>query len=256
MRTGYLLFISLCITGFLGAQDSLLYQSQILEVERLAPGTYLHRTFLQTDDFGKVACNGAIFTDGREAVVLDTPVDDAGSEELINFVEGTLALKIAAVVPTHFHADCLGGLKAFHGRGIPSYANRNTAALAATRGAEAVRHTFEGRKTLTVGKDKIEIDFPGPGHTTDNIVAYFAADQSLFGGCLIKSLGAGKGNLEDADTTAWSGTVVETMARYPRAVLIVPGHGAPGDRHLLEFTRDLFAVRRDSSLTAKGPTPR
>ncbi|WP_116126871.1 subclass B1 metallo-beta-lactamase [Lewinella sp. IMCC34183] len=227
--------------GVLTAQDSLLYHSPILEVEQLAPGTYLHRSFLSTDDYGKVACNGVVFTDGREAVVLDTPVDTLGSVELIEFLQRQLGLRVIAVVPTHFHDDCLGGLAAFHVRGISSYGNEKTAELATAHGAIPPRRTFAGEKMLRVGDREVLISHPGAGHTRDNVVAYFAADQTLFGGCLVKSLGAGKGNLADADTAAWSASVVEAMARYPRAVRIVPGHGTPGDRHLLEFTRDLFA---------------
>ena len=235
-----MLFVLSGLTGTAHAQDSLLYHSPTLEIEQLAPGTYLHRSFLSTKDYGKVACNGVVFTDGREAVVIDTPVDTVGGVELIEFMERQLGIKVVAVVPTHFHDDCLGGLAAFHRRGIPSHGHEETVALATSHGALPPRRSFRERKELSVGKEVIQISHPGAGHTRDNVVAYFPSDQVLFGGCLVKSLGAGKGNLADADTTAWSATVVETMARYPRATHIVPGHGMPGDRHLLEFTRDLF----------------
>ena len=41
----------------------------------------------------------------------------------------------------------------------------------------------------------------GEGHTKDNIMGYFTEDQALFGGCLIKKVGASKGYLGDAKQT-------------------------------------------------------
>ena len=48
-------------------------------------------------------------------------------EELIKWLDG---FDIKAVVATHFHADCLGGLGAFHEKKIPSYALNKTIQLA------------------------------------------------------------------------------------------------------------------------------
>ena len=63
---------------------------------------------------------------------------------------------------------------------------------------------------------------------------------NLPGGCLLKSLGAGKGNLADANIDAWPQTVSKLKVQYPDANIIVPGHGNPGGRDLLDFTITLF----------------
>ena len=72
------------------------------------------------------------------------------------------------------------------------------------------------------------------------MVAYFPADNILFGGCLIKETGAGKGFLGDANISAWSATVAKIKEAYPQLKLVVPGHGRYGDTRLLDYTVELF----------------
>ena len=66
----------------------------------------------------------------NEAIVFDTPTNDKTSEELIKWIKETLNCQINAIIPTHFHDDCLGGLKAFDENDIPSYAYFKTIELA------------------------------------------------------------------------------------------------------------------------------
>ena len=86
-----------------------------------------------------------------------------------------------------------------------------------------------------------QISFFGEGHTPDNVVAYLPTDQTLFGGCLIKSLGAGKGNLEDANVQDWSSTVTKIKKSYPNVRIVIPGHGNPGSQDLLDYTIEMFS---------------
>ncbi len=62
----------------------------------------------------------------------------------------------------------------------------------------------------------------------------------MFGGCLIKESGAGKGNLEDANTTDWSLTVTKLKEKYPTTKTVIPGHGKSGGTELLDYTIQLF----------------
>lgn len=219
------------------AQD---YKSEHLEVRKLAENVYQHISFLKTQDFGKVSCNGMIVVDGAEALVFDTPADTAASEELISWIESTLKSKVKAVVATHFHADCLAGLDVFHAKNIPSYAQALTLKLAAQKQFPIPMHAFDKSLRFTAGRTSVSVEYHGAGHTQDNIIAYVPSAKIMFGGCLIKEQGAGKGNLEDADTAAWPGTVQRVRNRYPNVKLIIPGHGAVGGIKLLEYTRNLF----------------
>ncbi len=216
------------------------YESAKLIVSRLTPNVYMHTSFFNSETFGKVPCNGMVVTSKNEAIIFDTAADDSSSAELISWVKTKLNHTIIAVIPTHFHADCVGGLKEFDKHKIPSYANNNTIKLARLNHFNVPTNGFDDALMLTVGEKKVYATFFGEGHTTDNIVGYFPADDVMFGGCLVKELGAGKGNLEDANTQEWSETVEKVKQAYPQVKIIIPGHGSTGNKDLLEYTIGLF----------------
>lgn len=217
------------------------YESETLKINQLTEHTFQHVTYLQTESFGKVACNGMIVIADGEAIIFDTPNTDTESKELIEWVENELHCTIKAVVATHFHTDCLGGLIAFHNKNIPSYAYLKTLELAASNKSPIPQNGFTNPLELSVGNETVLLDYLGEGHTLDNSIGYFPADKVLFGGCLIKSLGAGKGNLEDANTTAWPETVSKLKSKYSTVNSIIPGHGNVGDKALLDYTITLFS---------------
>jgi metallo-beta-lactamase class B len=216
------------------------YDSETLKVEQLTPGTFRHISYHVTEDFGKVACNGMITVNNGEALVCDTPINDEVAGELINWIENTLECKTIGIVVTHFHQDCLGGLNEVHRRQIPSYANLETISLAKMEGSAVPRNGFQKSLEINVGDKGIVAEFPGEGHTSDNIVCYFPSGKVLFGGCLIKSEKAGKGYLGDANIREWSNTVEAVRLKYGHAKLIIPGHGNPGGKKLLNYTIKLF----------------
>jgi metallo-beta-lactamase class B len=92
------------------------------------------------------------------------------------------------------------------------------------------------------------VSFFGEGHTKDNVVGYFPDDKAVFGGCLIKEVGSGKGNLEDANVAEWSQTVSKVKQFYPEAKIVIPGHGETGGTELFDYTIKLF-------LAAPNKTP-
>jgi metallo-beta-lactamase class B len=218
-----------------------LLDTEALKTQPLTEGVYVHISYLQTETWGLVPCNGMVYVHGGEAIVFDTPTDSATSETLIHLIENDWKKRIKAVVINHFHADCLGGLGAFHRHKIPSYANQLTIELAKAAGEQVLpQHGFEQSLMLTCGDRKVENRFFGEGHTRDNIVSYLPSEKALFGGCLVKSMDAGKGYLGDANTATWSATVEAVKRAYPDAKFVVPGHGDAGGVELLDFTAKLF----------------
>lgn len=227
-----ILFLLFAYMPFVNAQQVLLKQ--------LSENTFVHTSYLQTDDFGHVPCNGLVVRNGQQALIFDTPTDDQSAKELIRLVQDSLLCKIMTVVPTHFHSDCLGGLKAFHEAGIPSIANELTLDLAKNSGVEIPKNGFRDSLILEIGSEKVWIKFLGQGHTRDNVVGYFPSEDVLFGGCLMKELGASKGYLGDANVDEWSATVEKVKKEFPRVKRVVPGHGEAGDSSLLDYTQKLF----------------
>ncbi|MEQ9424663.1 MAG: subclass B1 metallo-beta-lactamase [Cyclobacteriaceae bacterium] len=217
-----------------------LYESDNLRVKQITKNTFLHITYLNTEDYGKVACNGMIVIKNEEAIVVDTPTDSIGALELINWIQSDRKTKIIAVVPTHFHVDCLGSLNTFHKKGIPSYANEQTIKLAKASGFQIPQNGFDNSHQIDLDGAVLSNSYPGEGHTKDNIVVYFEPDKVLFGGCLIKSVGASKGNLNDANQEEWSTTVEKVKSNFGEAQFVIPGHGEVGGQELLDYTIELF----------------
>lgn len=226
-----------------GFKSKEVYKSNSLIITQISENSFEHTSFLQTNDFGNVPCNGLIVRNSNEAIVFDTPTSDESSEELINWIKETLHCKINAIIPTHFHNDCLAGLKAFDKHGIPSYAYFKTIELAKENNFAVPKNSFRDSLILKVGNENIIAKFFGEGHTKDNVVGYFPAEHIMFGGCLIKELGASKGYLGDATVADWSGTVEKVKKGYPNVKIIVPGHGEYGNKKLLDYTIKLFKVQ-------------
>ena len=236
--------ITILFLGFLSCKTQKnisIYESDNLKVVKLTKSTFTHISYLSTEDFGKVGCNGMIVIDNNEALIFDTPTNDSGSKELIDWIENTLESTVIGVVVTHFHTDCLGGLNEFHARQITSYASLKTiesVKLDSTKTTPQIG--FNNYSEIKVGEKEVLNEFFGEGHTSDNIVSYVPDEKILFGGCLIKTLGANRGYLGDANINEWSKTVQAVKSKYEYVRVIIPGHGKSGNTDLLDYTIDLF----------------
>ena len=222
-------------------QDSTVYQTGHLIIRKLSPHVYVHISYLQTNSFGKVDCNGMIVINRQEAIIFDTPANDTASTELIQYLVKQ-GCRIKAVIATHFHEDCIGGLASFNNYNIPAYASNQTIALLKNKGDSAYKllKGFAGSLELEAGHQIIYAKFTGEGHTKDNIIGYYPEDKAMFGGCLIKAEGATKGFLGDANTAAWPATVTRVKQQYPGVKIVIPGHGKTGGPALLDYTIGLF----------------
>jgi len=213
-----------------------------LQIKKLSTHVYEHVSYLNTNDYGKVACNGMLVVNDGKGVIFDTPTDNKSSLELLNFISETLKSEVVGMIPTHFHKDCIGGIEIFEKNNIPTYASITTVNLLKNSGQTFTKpvHEFDNNLKLAVGDTYVYADYFGGGHTKDNIVGYFPEDSAVFGGCLIKKVGATKGFLGDASVNEWSETVRKIKLKYPKAEIVIPGHGKWGGVELLDYTIELF----------------
>lgn len=239
MKKYLILFLCIIISINCIAQKTV-YKSETLVIKKLSNSTFIHISFLEIPEYGKFPVNGLVFTNNKEAIVFDTPIDNTASEELIKWVNKELECKIKAIVINHFHNDCLGGLEEFHLNGINSYANNKTITLAKADNATVPKTGFNNTLEINIGNKNIINTYFGKGHTVDNIVSYIPSENLIFGGCLIKEMNAHKGNLKDASLKEWSATVKKIKQNYPELKTIVPGHGKHGGVELLDYTIQLF----------------
>jgi len=211
-----------------------------LQIIPLSEQVYIHKSWTVFTGFGRVASNGLIYTNEKEVVLMDTPANDSLTRLLVNWIEQDLGHTIKAVIINHHHTDCLGGLKTLHEQYIPSYATKRCQKLARKNGVIIPQNGFRKTLNLPVGNQSVLGKYFGKAHTADNLVVYIPSEKILFGGCMVKSLKSGKGNLADASVKKWSKTVLSVKNAFPQVKIVVPGHGPAGDTALLDYTIDMF----------------
>ena len=238
----FLVIVKVCLSQTPEKKNEILI-AEGLSVIKLTDNIYQHVSDLQTTDFGKVKCNGLIYINNSDAIICDTPTNNELSEHLIEWLKKTdPRLKIKAVIINHFHADCLGGLRTFHEAGIPSYSHERTRTLLVSKGdtTNMPKNFFSTNLEIKVGGKTIINYYLGEAHTRDNIITWIPSESTIFGGCMVKSMNAGKGNLADANVEAWPGTIEKIKSTCPTAKIVVPGHGDAGGKELLDYTITLF----------------
>src|SRR5699024_7301811 len=93
----------------------------------------------------------------------------------------------------------------------------------------------------TVSFGPLEVFYPGPAHSLDNIMVWVPKQQILYGGCAIRNAQVTTlGNTADADLSSWPKAIRRAQKAYPQANIVVPGHGAVGGPELLDHTLALF----------------
>ncbi|MDW3651375.1 MAG: subclass B1 metallo-beta-lactamase [Bacteroidia bacterium] len=227
----------------LAQNQELIRLSDDLEIQQLTDKVYVHRSYATVEPYGRFYSNGMVYVSEGKAMIFDTPMESEMTEELLDWLKAELKVEIVGIVVNHHHDDCLGGLNHFHDMGVPSWSTSLTRELAIEEKLEAPQNTFKKKKNLSVGNSKVKLFFPGEAHTIDNMVAWLPEEKVLFGGCMVKSLKSGKGNLDDANVEAWPLTIGKVKKKFGDAVWVIPGHGKSGGIDLLDYTIDMFSKK-------------
>ena len=213
------------------------------KIESLAERVYLHTSYKNIKGYGVLDSNGLIVLDGKDAYLIDTPWSETDTEKLLSWIdENNFSLK--ASVSTHWHDDRTAGIALLNKKQIPTYASMLTNQSLQTRGKPKAMHTFDATH-YSLLPNKIEIFYPGPGHSEDNIVVWLPHQKILFGGCLLRALAwTSPGNLSDANLDEWAHTVNKIKERYKDIDLVVPGHGNVTNAQILDHTINVVEAAR------------
>ncbi|EMB9888304.1 TPA: metallo-beta-lactamase, partial [Pseudomonas aeruginosa] len=141
--------------------------------------------------------------------------------------------RIKGSISTHFHGDSTAGIEWLNSQSISTYASELTNELLKKDNKVQATNSFSG-VSYSLIKNKIEVFYPGPGHTQDNVVVWLPEKKILFGGCFVKP--DGLGNLGDANLEAWPKSAKILMSKYGKAKLVVPSHSEIGNASLLQRT--------------------
>lgn len=206
-----------------------------LKVQELENNVYLHTSFERYDGFGVVASNGLMIIDDEMAYIIDTPTSTEDTEKLVEWAREQ-GFIVEASISTHFHDDSTAGIEWLNSQSIPTYASSLTNRLLGEADQTQSVRSFDDTSFWLV-ENLIEVFYPGPGHTKDNVVVWLPKQGILFGGCFVKA--ESLGNLSDAVIEAWPESAENLVSRYGHARVVVPGHGKPGDASLLRRTKAL-----------------
>src|SRR5262245_55198828 len=165
----------------------------------------------------------------KESLLIDTGWKQAQTARILEFAAKELERPVRNIVVTHAHSDRIGGLMAVTSPNVVVHAQELTAPMIERLGgAFKVERWVETHK-IRVGELELELFYPGPGHSRDNVVVWFKDAKILFAGCIVKSgKSADLGNREAAVISAWPLSLLKLLERYSSAELVIPGHGPPG----------------------------
>ncbi len=217
--------------------------SDDLQITELSPNVWMHTSWHVLPGNRRVSSNGLIVREDDGLVLVDTAWGVAPTEALVDWVDSELKLPIRRVLATHYHDDRLGGWPVMARREIPLVATPLTMELA---DSENITQTLDASlNELTregvAHSGTLEVFYPGPGHSPDNVLVWLPEARILFGGCAVKAIDASTlGNTDNADLSAWPQAIGRAQQRYTQARTVVPGHGDPGGPELLAHTLDLL----------------
>jgi glyoxylase-like metal-dependent hydrolase (beta-lactamase superfamily II) len=163
-------------------------------VKEIAQGVYLvfgiggsyQPMFIEFRDF-VVAVEAPALHPGLEETPVESLADpDSLSVEFIARIKQTVKNKpIKYVVPTHYHSDHAGGIRAFAAENAIVLTTPGNERFYEKFAPKMTIDTFEKRKTISDGERTVElIDVGENPHTAENIVVYLPREKYLYQGDL------------------------------------------------------------------------
>lgn len=212
-------------------------------IRPLRPGIWLQTSSYVTPGGDTTTSNGLIVRAGDALVLIDTAWGELNTIALLSAIESEIGLPVTRAVVTHAHYDRAGGVDVLESQGVEVLALPLTARILAHRGGPVPDQRLAGLDGpgAAIRLGSLELFYPGPGHSWDNLMVWLPRQRILFAGCAVRALNAsGLGNTAHADLLSWQRAIQRAQARYPRVELVVPGHGAPGGPELLRHTLHLL----------------
>jgi len=219
-------------------------------LSEIAEGVWVHTTNYKLPGQAPIPVNGLVVMDGEEVTLVDGAWGELATLSLLEKIKAETGKMPTKMIVTHHHADRTAGVDAAEWRGIQVYTHPDTPNLAAKAGFPAPDTSVAALKTpksrTKVGN--IEIAYPGHGHAQDNLVVYIPSADILYGGCAVRGAGSKSlGNDSDADFAKWTESLQWIKATYPKAKLVVPGHGKGANLSLVDATLAMIKAESDAS---------
>ena len=188
-----------------------------------------------------ISANGMYLVTDSGVVMFDSPWDTTQFQPILDSIRVKHNKSVVICIATHSHKDKTAGLEFFRERGVKTFTTRKTDEISKIKGEKRAEFLMDKDTFFTVGQYQFQTYFGGPGHTEDNIVAWFDKAKVLYGGCLVKSVEATDlGYTGEADIKAWPATIKNIQDKFPNPNYIIPGHQSWNSREALEHTLKLL----------------
>jgi metallo-beta-lactamase class B len=233
----YLLLINILVAF---CSHNVTAQKKGFDIKQLSKDFYVYTTY---KDYGgkPFPSNSMFIVTSKGIAMIDTPWDTTQTKPLCDSIEERFNQKIVFCISTHFHSDRTAGLNVMEARGIKTWSSKQTWDSCTVRDEERARHYFNNDTSFHFGNHTLQTFYPGPGHTADNIVVWFAKEKILFGGCFIKSAEAPDlGFTGDASVKQWPQSIRNAAAAFGNAIFVIPGHQQWSDTTLFTHTLQLL----------------
>lgn len=218
-----------------GSEDS-----NYVELVKVKDHIWVHTTYADFNG-NRTPSNGLVIDTSAGLVLVDTPWNNDQTKELIKLVKSKLNRDFSLAIITHAHEDRIGGIDVLLENKIDVRSTSLTAQTAEKNGYKKPLPSLDSDPSIKVGDVRIEVFYPGEGHSADNIVVWVPQYKVLFGGCLVKALDSrGLGSITDANIEQWPVSVKKVLEKYPDAELVIPGHGKWGSIELVKHTLELL----------------
>ena len=265
-----LFFLHFCLTAFgtIVCADEPFKSYQLSEELRI--NHISEDTFLVIHRFPWPGNSLLVRYPGKHIIWIDTPYTDDATELVWNWIKSRGWNEKVIEVNTGFHNDNLGGNGFLLQNSVDVYGTDLTVKLLNDRSevtksqilkwlkkprfkkyydVHSTAQYLPPNKVFTLKRNEgvnllngsIEVYYPGPSHSSDNLVVYFPDKKLLFGGCAVKSVySKNLGFTGDAVMSEWPKSLKNVLNRYQNALVVVPGHGDIGGLELIQHTLSLF----------------
>jgi metallo-beta-lactamase class B len=214
------------ITAFIFCVGNISGQTKTtaLNISHLSGDFYIYTTY-QSYEGSQLPANGMYLVTNQGAVLFDTPWDTTQFQPLLDSIKQRHNKTVTICIATHWHSDRTEGLAYYKNQGIKTYTTALTDEWSKKNNKKRAEYLIEKDTTFRVGEYSFETYYPGQGHTADNIVIWFEKEKILYGGCLIKGVGAKNlGYLGDANVIAYLETLKNVEKKYPNPKFIIISH--------------------------------
>jgi len=224
---------------------------RVIDIEKLKDNLYVLTSSSPADRATFSGGNVAVFITDSGVTLVDTKLAGWG-QAILDKLKSVTDKPVTTIINTHTHGDHTGN-DGFFGTSVEIVAHENTKTnmekMDAFKGDNAKflpKKTYRDKLTLGSGKDRIDLYYFGPGHTSGDTFVVFPALRVLHMGDMFAWKDAPLCDRNNGGScVAFPQTLQRVIADIKNVDTIIPGHSPmqkPQDLQTYQrFTADLLS---------------